>query len=233
MYQLDYQENGLSSGRLCLTRPQFLRVGSARPVAVSVYSQQNSGRVAVEAFIKGIYAKSYGAKINVHYPILMSVQDASGEILSAVGFRYAVHEPLFLEQYLSAPVETVLQSQRQSIAEIGNLASNGGGASSFLFAALAAYLHNHNQLYAVITGTNFIEKRLRMMGLQPRCLAPADPSRLLRHDESWGTYYDTDPHVLAGRVDHGYRRLQAFMGAEYKPHKDPLTTALHYRGDLS
>ncbi|WP_051054897.1 thermostable hemolysin [Micavibrio aeruginosavorus] len=233
MYQLDYQENGLSSGRLRLTRPQFLRAGSARPVAVSVFSQQTCGRLAVEAFIKGVYAKSYGAKINVHYPILMSVQDAGGVILSAVGFRYAVHEPLFLEQYLSAPIDELLQSPRDSITEIGNLASNGGGASSFLFAALAAYLHNHDQRYAVVTGTNFIEKRLRMMGLRPQRLAQADPSRLLHHDESWGTYYDTDPHVLAGCVDHGYRRLQAFMGAEYTAHEAPLTTALHYRGDLS
>jgi hypothetical protein len=95
----------------------------------------------VEAFIRAVYVRSYKADIAVSYPILMSVRDAGGTILAAVGFRYAKEEPLFLENYTGAPIEQVLRTPRERIAEIGNLASAGGGASIFLFAALASYLN--------------------------------------------------------------------------------------------
>ena len=60
----------------------------------------------------------------------MSVRDAGGTILAAVGFRYAKEEPLFLENYTGAPIEQVLRTPRERIAEIGNLASAGGGRRS-------------------------------------------------------------------------------------------------------
>ena len=82
---------------------------------------------------------------------------------------------------------------------------------------------------AVITGTNFIEKRLRTLGLRPIRLSAADPDLLLHKDENWGSYYDTDPHVLAGQVDRGYRSLQKALGATYTKNRVRLLPRLHYR----
>ena len=65
-------------------------------------------RRRVERFIEAAYADAYGSRIPAHYPTLMSVQDESGAIYAAVGFRPAAEERLFLEQYLTAPVEKVL-----------------------------------------------------------------------------------------------------------------------------
>jgi hypothetical protein len=46
-------------------------------------------------------------------------------------------------------------------------------------------------------------KVFHYLGLRPRELCPADPLLLgdARHD--WGTYYDHNPHVMAGRIQDG------------------------------
>lgn len=232
MFNLDYQEDGHSTGTLSLTEGAWMGRLNARPTIVSIGSAFAKDSKAVEDFIVRTYADAYGAKIGVHYPILMSVRDEAGHILAALGFRYANSGCLFLEQYLSHPVEEILDTPRSAITEIGNLASSGGGASIFLFAALSAYLDGKGQTHAVITGTNFIEKRLRSLGLKPTRLAAANPDLLLRKDENWGTYYNTNPHVLAGQVGLGYRRLQKALGATYTQTGPTLLPRLHYRETL-
>lgn len=231
MYNLDYQEDGHSTGTLRLNKGTWMARLNARPTVISIAPAFAKDSKVVEDFIIQTYAKAYGAKIGVHYPVLMSVRDESGTILAALGFRYAMNSSLFLEQYLCKPIETVLDTPRASITEIGNLASSGGGASIFLFAALSAYLVGKEQTHAVITGTSFIEKRLRALGLRPIRLSAADPNLLLHKDENWGTYYDTDPHVLAGQVKHGYQSLQNALGATYTQNRARLLPRLHYRGD--
>lgn len=229
MFNLDYQEDGYSTGTLSLTEGAWMGRLNTRPTVISIAPAFARDSKAVEDFIINTYAEAYGAKIGVHYPILMSVRDEAGQILAALGFRYATRGPLFLEQYLSHPIEEILDTPRSSITEIGNLASSGGGASVFLFAALSAYLDGKNQTHAVITGTNFVEKRLRALGLKPVRLAAANPELLLQKDENWGSYYNTDPHVLAGQVDHGYRSLQKALGASYIQNPPHLLSRLHYR----
>jgi hypothetical protein len=231
MLNLDYQENGKSTGTLSLKGGMWLRRFDHRPAVVSILPAFSRDRQAVEDFIIGVYAKTYGARIGVHYDTLMSVRDESGTILAALGFRNAGQETLFLEQYLGAPIDHILDVPRHRITEIGNLASAGGGASVFLFAALSAYLHGRGQTHAVVTGTDFIERRLRTLGLNPRRLAKADPELLLRKDEIWGRYYETQPHVLAGDVVHGYKKLQSELGATYTQNRPRLLPRLHYRGE--
>lgn len=226
MLHLDYHENGQTTGTLSLRNDALLKRISSRPAVVSILPAFGKEREAVENFIIDIYAQTYGAKIGVHYPVLMSVQDEDGKILAALGFRNAAEEPLFLEQYLNHPVDEILDTPRPSITEIGNLASAGGGASMFLFAALSAYLHDKKQSHAVVTGTRFIESRLRTLGLKPTRLAKADPALLLKSGEDWGSYYDTDPYVMAGQVAKGYQRLQHALGAIYTP---KLFSRLHYK----
>jgi hypothetical protein len=229
MLHLDYHENGRTTGTLSFRNDSLLKRINTRPAVVSIFPAFAKERDAVEDFIIDVYSKTYGAKIGVHYPVLMSVQDEAGKILAALGFRNAGKENLFLEQYLVHPVEHILDTPRNSITEIGNLASAGGGASLFLFAALSAYLHDKKQSHAVVTGTKYIENRLRMLGLTPTQLAKADPSLLLKRGENWGSYYETDPYVMAGKVDRGYERLQNALGATYIP---KLYSRLHYKETL-
>lgn len=229
MLNLRYNENGLTTGQLSFSKSAPLDQLRARPSVVSIVSVFARDRESVERFITDIYARSYGARIRVRYPVLMSVQDEDGRLLAATGFRPAMDENLFLEQYLDRPVEQALAVPRRQIVEIGNLASDGGGASTYLFAALAAYLDYRGFTQAVATSTGFLERRFHQMGLRPRSLAKADPSLLLEKDECWGTYYDTQPRVIAGSVAEGYRRLQRRLGAEYRNCQPRLFPRLHYR----
>ncbi len=227
--QLRYDENGMDTADLIFRKSAMLRHFKITPTIVSIVSEYAQERKNVERFIKDIYADAYGADIEIHYPILMSVRDESGSILAATGFRPACREKLFLEQYLDRPVEDVLSCPRDRIVEIGNLASAGRGASLFLFAALAAYLHHQGYKKAVVTSTDFLERRFHQMGLNPRRHAPADPALLLSQNEHWGSYYDTDPHVVSGDVGLGYKKLEKQLGAEYHSLRPRLLPRLHFR----
>lgn len=229
MLNLSFNENGLNTARLSLGSDKLFSRLRVRPSVVSIVPCFAKERSAVENFIKHIYARSYGANIKVHYPILMSVRDEDGNILAATGFRPAQDAPLFLEQYLDSAVEHVLHTPRAQIVEIGNLASNGGGASLYLFAALAAYLDFNGFSKAVVTSTDFLEKRFRLMGLQPQRHAKANPVLLLGEGENWGTYYDRQPHVISGSVKEGYKRLQNQLGAKYTDCRPKLFPRLHYK----
>lgn len=230
MISLQYSENGFQTGSLSFSKDTLFGHLKVRASLISIVPAFAKDRDAVETFIKGIYAHAYGALIDVHYPILMSVRDESGKILAATGFRPATAEPLFLEQYLGAPVEEILETPREQIVEIGNLASDGGGASLYLFAALAAYLNYKGFTQAVVTSTDFLEHRFHQMGLQPKRHAKANPALLLSDGENWGTYYDTQPRVISGSVAQGYKRLQKQLGAEYKDCRPRLFPRLHYKG---
>lgn len=229
MLSLNYNENGLKTGQVSFARDRILSRIKARPSIVSITPAFAPERAQAEDFIKSIYKKSYDASIEIHYPVIMSVQNADGDLLAATGFRFAAKEPLFLEQYLDAPIDNIIHTQRSKIVEIGNLASQGGGASLYLFAALAAYLNYQEISHAVVTSTDFLERRFRQMGLRPERLAKADPSLLIGQGESWGSYYSTQPHVIAGSVTRGYKCLQKQLGIEYADYRPRLFPRLHYK----
>ncbi|MBC07127.1 thermostable hemolysin [Thalassospira sp.] len=232
MLQLNYNENGNPSARLRLQKNGFLSRVPMHACAISILTGAARERAEVEDFIASIYAHTYDADISVYYDTLMSVRDDHGDIVAALGFRSAGHGPLFLEQYLRRPINSLLGIPRHQIAEIGNLASNGSGASSFLFTALSAYLHHGGFKQAVVTGTDTLEKRLRKMGLEPIRHALADPALLECGNTHWGRYYDTRPHVLSGSVTLGYLRLQSRFGAEYHHMRPRLYPQFQHNGEV-
>lgn len=193
-------------------------------------------RRRVEAFIEDSYVEAYGSHIGHHYPTLMSVQDADGTIYAVVGFRLAKDEPLFLEQYLDDPVEAVVSDAigttitRTEIVEIGNLASNGRGATIFLFAAMVRHLLSTGAHFAVATATEELRCMFRKAGLGALQLATADPDRLIDHGLSWGDYYRTRPVVLAGSISAAATPLICF--AETTPTARAVRTRLHFRSEL-
>ena len=173
-------------------------------IAITTYSSFNRRRV--ERFIEHTFHRTYGAKIDKHYPTLMSVHDEEDNILAAVGFRFAKDEPLFLEQYLDGPIEQRLQEHshkpvaREVIAEVGNLASLGQGASIFLFAALNAYLAQHGIQIDTFTATDSLHRHFTKLGMNAVELGKANQEKLPDFGFSWGTYYKETPRVVAGSV---------------------------------
>lgn len=236
MYALSFSPVGLAHPQLLFNGRLVRRFTTLTPAVIDITPRFSPARDAVESFIKSIYRKSYSADIAVTYPTLMSVRDEKGDILAAAGFRCAHEEPLFLEQYTGSPIEDVMSTLyghttlRTDIAEIGNLASRGSGASIFLFAAIASYLLNLGISYATVTGTDQLHRRFESMGLNPHVICNAARDKLNCEQKSWGTYYDTQPRVLAGSLESSMCQLNKKLGAVYQENGVTLFPRLHKRG---
>lgn len=229
MLELIYQENNINTARLYVKEGRARRVSPLSPSVVSITGVFEPDRRRVEDFIKAIYKQSYNADITVDYPVLMSVRNADNDILAAVGFRYAAHEPLFLEQYTQHPIELSLGCRRDEVVEVGNLASAGQGASVFLFAALSSYLHNKNIRYAAVTGMDFLHRYFERIGLDPQKVCDAHLASVAEDKQNWGTYYDTSPRVLTGSVEKGVKRLHTVFGTKFEDCRPRLFPRLHYK----
>ncbi|MCP4471350.1 MAG: thermostable hemolysin [Gammaproteobacteria bacterium] len=168
-------------------------------------------REAVERFIARRFLVAHGARISGFMPHLLALFDDAGRILAAVGIRAAGDEALFLEYYLDTPVERAIADKagltgivgtgmRRRIAEIGNLASIDRRASRELFKLLAQRLHTDNFEWAVFTGCSSLQRMFKTLGIETICLGRALQSRLPQDQQTWGSYYEDCPRVVAGRI---------------------------------
>lgn len=164
-------------------------------------------RAQVEQFIHSIYRERYGADVQQFSPTLVSLHNAQGDIVSAAGLRAASQEPLFLERYLNAPVQTRLAKlgyavpRRTQIVEVGHLASNQAGSGKSLILQLAPILAAQGFQWVVCTLTEELRHLFLRLGLAPLALGVADPELLGTVASGWGSYYDHHPVVLAGQLD--------------------------------
>jgi hypothetical protein len=162
-------------------------------------------RAAAEGFIADIFRRHYGAEVSSFAPNLMLLEDA-GRIAAAAGWRCAGEERLFLETYLDEPIEAAvarLASQpvrREAIVEVGNLAADRAGGSVDVILNLARHLDRLGYEWVAFTATSELIGIFRRLGLPPLALASADPARLGADAADWGSYYDSRPVVVAGRI---------------------------------
>ena len=163
-------------------------------------------RARVEQYIAARFREVHGANIHDFMPVLLTM-GCHGRTTAATGVRAATRQPLFLEQYLSGPVEQSLGAAvgtaipRASIAEIGNLVATQGGSSYLLFMVLTAILEQAGFDWVVFTATPQVQKVLAYLGLGVHRLCSADPGRLTESSAAeWGSYYASQPQVVAGKV---------------------------------
>lgn len=167
---------------------------------LQVYANGDINRKAVEKFIQAGFAKTYKANVTISMPWLLAVQNAKYK--AALGIRSAI-EPLFVEQYLPAPIEQVLAQhigvsniQRNTIAEIGHLYSNGQRFTLPLLLVTAVSLFCSNYQYMVFSGTEQVLKLITKTGVNCSIITDAKKSLLKASQDNWGSYYDTHPKVV-------------------------------------
>lgn len=184
------------------------------PEVNSIHAALGSDRRAeAERFIQDIFARRYQAQVNVFAPNLMLIEQCQRTI-AATGWRSAADEPLFLERYLDQPIEQAMSKwshpsvTRSQIVEVGHLASQKPGGSVLVFRELAKHLSQLGFEWVVFTATQELIGIFAKLGLPLLALAPADPSRLEQDASQWGTYYDTQPIVVAGRLKFGIQRME-------------------------
>lgn len=193
------------------TPPVRLQAGRGGATTLTVHPSGSAGREQVEQFIHEVYKKSYGASVQSYAPVLLSLTDASGRIAAAAGYRIASTGPLFLESYLSQPIESLIHAHawvpRGRIAEVGHLSSEQSGAGRRLIKLIGLHLADLGLQWVSSTLTQELQHFFMRLGIAPVALGAADPTRLGPEAQSWGTYYDHHPVVVAGRIDLALSRL--------------------------
>lgn len=169
-------------------------------------------RAEVEAFIHRVYAERFGADVQQFAPQLVALDDAQG-LVAAAGFRAAASAPLFLERYLSAPVEQLLGVPRQRIVEVGQLAASRAGEGRRLILQMGLLLAQQGFNWVVSTLTAELRQLFLRLGVAPLALGVADPERLGDEAACWGSYYEHRPVVLAGHLDAALQALARRRGA--------------------
>lgn len=191
---------------LQVSPPRFDAALPAR-TRIRTHVPGSPGRAQVEDFIHCVYRDRYGADVRHFSPTLVSLHDAQGDILSAAGYRAASQEPLFLERYLNAPVQTRLAGlgyaapRRAQIVEVGHLASNKAGSGKSLILQLSQILAAEGFQWVVSTLTEELRHLFLRLGITPLALGMADPDLLGDAACGWGSYYEHHPVVLAGQLD--------------------------------
>ena len=169
-------------------------------------SEASDRHAALADFIKGAYRQHFGASLSSLMPELCALIDVDGLPRAVAGFRQATGQPLFLEQYLSSPVELQIAAatgepvERSTIWEVGNLATRCPGAARYFVHRAAEALAERGAEWAVFTGTRRVVAVFRRLGLPLVTLAQADPASLREDAARWGSYYEHAPRVVAGRV---------------------------------
>lgn len=185
-------------------------------VDVELVASDDRQRSLVERFIHVVFRRAYGARVRYFMPYLLSMQQ-QGRLLAALGVCPARSAELFLEAYLDRPVENVLAEilqrpmDRNSIIEVGNLASARGGGARALIITLAAYVKGAGYEWAVFTATPQVRNSFARLGVELMPLAVADKTRLGEAQHDWGSYYEQKPLVVAANIREGSAQVLAAM----------------------
>lgn len=195
----------------------------------TVHSATSGQRKQLESYVAEQYNRSYGARITNFMPFLLSMSRA-GQLEAVVGVRSAYDDALFLEHYLDKPVEQEISAlakqrvARQSVVEIGNLAATAKGGSQLLFVLMTAVLEAAGYQWFVFTATHQVEKLIKRLHFCPYPLTYADARRLDKpycdrpccavtgatsQRESWGSYYNSRPKVMAGDIRYAMSIIRA------------------------
>lgn len=166
-------------------------------------------RVLLEDFVRREFFAHFGARVEHFMPELLALHDGDDAIRAVVGCRPAATERLFLETYTREPIELALAARngffvpRERIVEIGSLACRSAAAAIAIVRALVPHLLRAGFSWVVFTGADTVLRVFHHLGLEPRALCEANPYLLGESRHDWGTYYDHNPLVMAGRIADG------------------------------
>ena len=170
-----------------------------------VYTEPDPGRACVEAYIHRQFSSCFGANVKQFMPYILTLEK-KGAISAAIGFRLAEKHTLFLEQYLTKPVEQMVSEtisapvKRTSIVEIGNLAASRPGQTKQLFMLLALLLESMGYAWVVCNTTPQIRNTFKRMGFEYLTLQRTSSRSLQQDANLWGSYYSHDPRLCLGSL---------------------------------
>jgi hypothetical protein len=193
-------------------------------------------RHEAEDYVARCFAKAYQARITRFMPYLLTMS-CVGNISGVAGIRPATSSPLFVEQYLDAPVEDELAViynrfiPRDEIFELGNLSAMRPGVCQLIYMIGASVAYRAGFRYGVFACTQQVARALQKLRFSVKSIASADPDRLTGGAVQWGSYYETLPTVTVIDIAESMRALselplQSMLFNIYEPQIDRLTRQL-------
>lgn len=196
----------LATSSVVIADPELVRAHKERRLATRLTGTHMSGREHLERFIHTVFRRAYGANITHFMPTLLSLHDQDERVLAVCGLRRAEIGPLFLENYLQAPVEAVLSTRvgsavaRDSIVEVGNLAVTELGLARSLLREVIRHLLDTDAEWAVFTAIPALRNSLGKLNVQLEVLCDASLDQVpVAEQPDWGSYYEQQPQVMAVR----------------------------------
>lgn len=175
------------------------KVQTENTVRLVIAKQQSSTRKRIETFIANGFNTQYGAHIKEFMPTLVALENRG--VKAALGIRSA-YNPLFIEQYLPFPIQQHLAqlgmpTKRSQVAEIGNLFSASAHYTLPLLLSVCQALYRDGYQYLTFSATKQLANLLSSPNLKLHFLAFALQDKLTSKRSHWGTYYQSNPMVMA------------------------------------
>jgi hypothetical protein len=175
-------------------------------ITASTVNVGDPARSEIEGFISAVFKRAHGADITHFMPQLVALRDQNGVLMAAFGWKKASDGPLFLEQYLDEPIETLISNilhkniSRSQITKIGNLAVANPRNAGILIAHVIQHSLDMGIEWCVATAHHSLQNGLIKAGRDVYPLFNADKARLSQEEQAkWGTYYKHMPQVVAIR----------------------------------
>jgi len=157
-------------------------------------------RPLVEVTIRSAFRRGHGARLATLPRWLVANTDDDG-VICAASLRFA-EDGFFSERYLDQPVEDLIarhtgtHPDRAVMAEVGGLSAGRPGEVRDMVCGIVKFLQARGTGWAFFTATAKLRTYLRRTGIPLIDLAAADPARI-EAVETWGSYYQQDPRVVA------------------------------------
>jgi hypothetical protein len=171
---------------------------------IAVCGPEDSTRAAAETFARECVYRTHGASIRTFSPTLLLLTDASGSLHGVAGCRAAAEEDLFVERYLSRPIEELLAERggapalRDDIVEVGKFVGRSSRAARSFMALLPFFLLDHEYAWVTFMASAGVRRLLHDVGARCVDLGAADGGSVRGGADDWGWDWTHDAHVMAG-----------------------------------
>ncbi len=198
LVQYKVEQNAIETARIS----RLLRLTPQFELLVT----DSMAKTDAESLISTGFSRAFTANLESFMPQLLTMH-CVGKLSGVAGLCLASKQSLFLEQYLTAPIESEIQNlsglktNRDGIVEVGNLVAANNGASLAVFIVLASSLEQAGFSHMVFTATESLREKFNRLGFVTQFLANADIKLLKQTNQTdWGTYYDKSPQVVSGEL---------------------------------